>query len=1192
MKLLRLELNGFKSFPRKTTLEFHRGITSIVGPNGCGKSNIVDSIRWVLGEQNPRSLRGERMDDAIFKGTTTRKPLGLADVTITLSNENGELPVPYQEVSLTRRLHRSGESQYLINKNQMRLKDITDLISGTGIGLSEYSLIDQKLVDTILDDSTNNRRELIEEAAGIASYKRKRHLARRKLEAVENDLRRLGDIVSEVERTVGSLGRHVKKARRYQAYREKQKELDLLLTSRRLSLLSRENQEVSGRRGQMEERVREYRSLVEERTRKIAEIRELVAKLEEETRKRRLEIDSSLARKNELDGDLRLARERLRLSRERLGSLGTEREELKKKKASILEEKQRIETRSGEVKAGLEQSEERFRLQESKTREFSRRLEEKQTLLVSIEKELEEDYRTSVREEARKVSLREDIGQLMKRKAEMEPLLAGESGEVEKMAKEGDDLAGEIEKLSQIVGTLQTELRETEKKRHDLLVRKDSFTRLERESELELNNIKARLESMKGESGEERISSAVRSAVEFGRKLGKSVWRASDLLTVRRTAGPGFIEYFERKTNCVIAEDLNTALLLVSELKKRKIGACSIVPLDIPVPDLKSCPELDGAVPARDLVGCQERFVPVRDLLFGNMQIVPHDADMRELSRLSVGGLDFISRDGTFFVSRCILSAGNNEHRSGDAIQELKIQGEHLMQKLSEACTGLEEVEGFIQEVERGKSKLEAHLQGHSSELSGIETRAHQVAVELVSRSRDKNRLRSEYDSIISLLEKKGSQLRIVEETLSGRTARLDDLREKHDELVGEFKELSDREKQESGLLSDCKIDMVALSSRLREVEILEDNLSAQIQALESEFENREVEEKNLNEKIEGLLVHIKDLENGFEAERLRIEDLNTILRESEKRLRTKREETERDSTDIEMMRAALDELLQERNDLIIREKELSLTLESLTSRIENEWDIKLDLEQIASEASEEAVIEDLEQELADIKRKIHFMGSVNMAALEEYEQEKERFDFLTAQRADLVQSKDDLEKTIRKLNRIARERFRETFAEVKKNFTRIFSTLFRGGEAGLELINELDPLESGIRIFARPRGKKEQAIELLSGGERALSAIAFLFSLYLVKSSPFCIFDEVDAPLDDSNILRFTSMLREYSDRTQFVVITHNKRTMEAADYMYGISMEEPGVSKVVSIKLNGNGRKEGHQQEEEVTVVDEAVV
>jgi chromosome segregation protein len=1194
LKLLRLELNGFKSFPKKTTLEFHEGITAIVGPNGCGKSNLVDAIRWVLGEQNPRLLRGERMDDAIFKGTTNRKPLGLAEVTISLSNERGELPIPYSEVSLTRRLHKSGESQYMVNKNQMRLKDITDLTSGTGIGLTEYSIIDQKLVDMILDESTSNRRELLEEAAGVATYKKKRHLSRKKLEAVESDLKRLGDIVVEVERNVGSLGRHVKKAKRYQMYRERQQELDIKLTSIRLSKLSSEEKEVSDQLEERDDRIREYRSRVEERTKLIADARELTGKLEEETRKKRIEIDASQARKNELDGDLRLARERQRLGRERMGYVGLEREELLKKSTALVEEKNRVEERMAEVEDERSRAEVKHVEQEKEVARLTEQLERKRELLVSTEEELEEDYRASLREEARKISLREEIGSLMKRKAELEPLLAGESDEMGRMESEGGCLSDEIVKLTEIVGSLQAELREKEQQHHELLVRKDSFTRIERESELALNNVNARLETAREKDGEEGLSSAVQSALELGKEMGKPVWTVSELLTIKSGTTDGLLRFYKTYKDCVVTEDLDTALAIVTALRERDLGAVSIIPLESAVTDPVQSLELDGVVRVSNLVECSDRFYSLRDHLFGKLLLVPVDADVRELVMLSRDGHVFLADDGSFIVRRGGVTGGRDVQKAGENLEELQAQGEQIMQKLSEANLELEEVESVIQEIKQGRTQIELNLEDHSSELRGKEKRAHQVSVELTTRQREQERLRAEHNSIVSTLEEKGALLRVTEETLGERAARLDELRERREELARGLEDLTGDERIENGLLSDRKIDVVALSSRLREVEILDRNIGDQLDRIGIELDSKDNEEKTLEERIEGLQVNIGDLENGLEAERSKIEVMTRIFDEEEDKLRKSRQEAEEIGAGVEDMRNTLEAVLQERNEFIVRKKELTITMESLVQRIKDEYEVTLDVDRIDGDDLGGINIEELESELVDIKRKIHYMGSVNMVALEEYETEKERHDFLISQRSDLLQSKEDLEKTIRKLNRVAKELFRETFGEVRKNFTRIFSTLFRGGDAGLELYDDLDPLESDIRIYVRPRGKKEQAIELLSGGERALAAIAFLFSLYLVKSSPFCIFDEVDAPLDDANISRFTAMLSEHTGKTQFVIITHNKRTMEAADYLYGVSMEEPGVSKVVSIKLggNGNGRKKVEDTEEGVRIIDEAVI
>lgn len=1189
MKLQSLELVGFKSFPRKTRLEFHDGITAIVGPNGCGKSNIVDAIRWVLGEQNPRMLRGERMDDAIFNGTATRKPIGFAEVTLTVSNEKGELPIAFSEVSLTRRLYRTGESHYLINKSQVRLKDIMDLTAGTGMGLTEYSLIDQKLVDTILDESTMARRELIEEAAGIAGYRRKRHLAAKKLEAVEADLARLGDIITEVERNVTILGRHMKKAKRYQYYRERQRELDLALASRKLSKLAREEREVSGRLETCEERTRELKNKVDEAMRKITGSRELTGKLEEEIRRKRLELDVSQARKSELEGDLLLARERRRLAGERLAEVAKEKAEVLGRRQSLLEERRRIEERLREAEGSLLEGEGRYREKEAAVAHLARELEGKERLAASRGKGHEEEEKAILREEARRLVLREEIGTLMKRRAEIEAFIEGESDEIEQRAIEEGGLLEEIGKLSEIVGKLQTEIEHVERENHELHVQREAFARMEREKELALYNVNARIETITSETREGECSCDAIAAIGLCAEAGKRMWALPDVLTVREGYADPLFRFFAGSRDTIVTEDLDTALSLVSSLREKGRGMVAIIPLDIARPSQAPEPGIEGARSAVSCIDCSGEFTALRDHLFGNVYLVPAHTDLAGLVSHSREGSVFVSMDGSFMVRDGILTVGPLSGKPLESLGELKARGEEIMRQLDEARRSLEDVGQGIERVKQGKSKLETTLREHSAQLQGKESQARQVSIELSSRKRQKERLAAEYEEIVSLLEEKASLLLAIEEVLSERASRLDEEREHSIGFSSDLDALRERERTERKLLADMKVEIVALTSMLREVRILYDNQYEQTMKVESELGAKESEEGTLAERISALDTTIADRECGLIAESARIEALLGGLKVDEASLLQGRRESEDEGSGVEQMRRVLDELSGEKSELLLRRQELLMTMESLRSRIDEEYGTKIDV--VPADAEEDPETALLEEELADIKKKIHMIGSVNMAALEEYESEKERFDFLSSQREDLVRSKDDLEKTIRRLNRIARELFRGTFEQVKENFGKIFATLFRGGEADLQLSDENDPLESDIRIFARPHGKKEQSIELLSGGERALSAIAFLFSLYLAKSSPFCMFDEVDAPLDDANILRFTSMLQEYRGRTQFVVITHNKRTMEAADYMYGVSMEEPGVSKVVSIKLDGNGEKRS-EKTEELTIVDEAIL
>ncbi|HYM82471.1 MAG TPA: chromosome segregation protein SMC [Candidatus Limnocylindria bacterium] len=1174
MFLYKLELQGFKSFVDKTELQFGAGITGVIGPNGCGKTNVSDAIRWVMGEQNARQLRGDSMEDVIFNGSPRRKPLGMAEVHLTLKNDRGVLPTEFTEVTISRRVFRSGLSEYFINKTPCRLRDVRDLFFDTGMGSHAYSVIERQMVDQVLSDNSGHRRFLFEEAAGITKYKARKKETLNKLDATEGDLTRINDIVFEIERELRSLARQVGKARRYQRLRDEIQTLDLRLTAGRVATLRRHESE--GHESWQEEAVR--------REGVTAALDALEATLNQR-KLTLLELERELST---AQGGLR-DREEARVQAEHQTVLLRERAAgLLRRADEAAEEAARLRERLAEV--GGRETEGMRRLDEIRAARESTQMsaERAEATLAEVEAELRQ--RRSVAADRRQLSLdlfsaeaekrsaceriRERQGSLRDRRdaaatrrQELEKRGA-EFGRVVRQAEElraGFDL--ELDEAQRMVAECEQGIEDLAR---SLAAADQSLSTLRQEAAAADSRLTTLLELKRNYEG---VSDGVRSLLGEEDRVAGLVGMVADVLEVPARYLDALEASLGEASAFVLAESRRSLEAALERLRAQAQGRATLVDLaTLTAGSSPALPEGPGVVGrASELVRCAPPYRPLVERLLGAVIVVEDRAAAARLATQSEGGLRFVSLDGEVWERGRVRSGGPS--RSGGLLhREMEIR--ELSGKLAELQLGIEgqgrereALESRHAETLRGRAAAHAvHDQRRTArevvmrELEGTVREAQWAAAEGETLGGEIGAFDAELESLSRAASQAEADLAEFQRQVEAARAQAADLdgavhalEQRQDAAVAEAQSLRDTLLRLSREYGEWEAQWARAEQTRRELEGAvaargEDEVQsrAKVTAIQAELTGLESGLAGLLESETGQRERVVELQKRFLA-------LKEQVREDEELARQKRfEQTE------------LGELLHQ---IELQKVQAQAERQRVFERLRTEY--RMDPEAWTPEPEPEGFdAAAAEAELEESRQRLAGLGPVNLLALDEYTKKKERHQFLTQQRADLVNAKAQLLEAIEKINTTASQLFVDTFAKVQGHFRDVFRTLFEGGDAELRAVGE-DPLECEIEIVAKPRGKHLQSISLMSGGERALTAIALLFAIYLVKPSPFCLLDEVDAPLDDANVERFLRMLRRFSDRTQFVVITHNKQTMESANGLYGVTMQELGVSKLVSVRF-----------------------
>ena len=1185
MFLKSLEVRGFKSFADKTELEFKKGVTAVVGPNGSGKSNISDSVRWVLGEQSVKSLRGGKMEDVIFAGTQFRKPLGLAQVSLTLDNSDGSLQTDYNEVTVTRRIFRSGETEYLINNQKCRLKDITELFMDTGIGKEGYSIIGQGKIDAILSGKAEDRRALLEEAAGIVKYKSRKEEAEKRLANTDDNLVRIRDIISTYEERLEPLRIEKEKAIKYQGLAEELKTNEVSLLVYNIKRIGHDYERVSNEVKEKEEVIAKKRDILNNHK---AALKELEDKIEELDKKNAAEKDEYYKCRDDVaqnTKDIELFNERVRNFKNLIQKEEEEINELTEKLGRLQKEKEELELRLSEKK-----EEKRLKLQE--LNEIDNSINEINRLIRSAENELsnlkgdEFEYLSKTSELNNIImSLTKDIATNKEKEesitanlANLERNLSINIGTIESLKVKIDNTKNKIRELNEEINQLRKNLNGENSKLGNVERNLNVITKKINETEA-THNMLENLE--KHYEGYNRTVKNLMEHVNNGRVHGiKDISVVGEVFKVSREYEIAIEIALGAAISNIITQKEDDAKTLISYLKAKGMGRATFLPLNIIKGrtlvlnnDIKNTEGYIGI--ASEIITFDPKYKDIMEYSLGKT-IIAKDMDSAIV----------ISKKGKH--SFRIVTLGGEVINPGGALTGGSIQGKNTnllgrKREIEELAKSLKEYKQKFVDERKVYDSIKNNIKSLDENIVNKKEEIHQNNIELTVLDGEVRALINEGDKLKKSINTSNDEAvrisadsKAIEKKLAEKRENLKRLEEKSVEGKDRIKSLEDSLLQNKNKLEDVK-------NKFTEIRIAKAALDESLQSEERQIKNKINEIYENENKCNSLKAEIKTkeeniviLNNGI-AERgvnvqkinSRISSLEEIFKEDEvKRIELK---TTLKSQEEENNRI-VEDIKTEENDLN-KKAILNAKIESEHETLLNKLNVELNL--TLAEAEEIAVeIEDVNEvknTLSRLKGKISSLGTVNLQAIVEYDEVSEKYQFMFSQEQDLEKAKEELLSVISEMTDKMKTLFTENFKILNKNFEETFKELFNGGTAEL-ILDEGDVLNSNIIINVQPAGKKLQNINLMSGGEKVLSAIALLFAILKMKPTPFCILDEIEAALDDANVFRYAEFLKKFSKEIQFIVITHRKGTMEAGDVMYGVTMEEKGVSKVVSVDLGTN--------------------
>ena len=1157
MRLTKLEIHGFKSFADQTDMVFEPGVTAIVGPNGCGKSNVSDAVRWVLGEQRARALRGAKMEEVIFQGSSARRPVNLAEVSLHFENDDGTLDIPFREVVITRRLSRSGESDYFLNGSACRLRDIHDMVRGTGLGADSGVVIESKMIDALLSDRPDDRRELFEEAAGIGLYRDRKRSAERRLEETTVDLARIDDLIAEVQSQVRSLARQRKRAERHSELMARRFTLEVAHASREMSAWV-------GELSRLEERVSVLRTTVpaEEETLRGGEIARDAALTDRTTAEaRRTELARLVSDQREsaqqLRGEIAVAEERLRNAMSRRERAEEERREGDAIAGRVSGELERAQTDLSSLQSALQSAEEALALHAQHEEQVRASLSAARTNLEEGERTLRELRDELHRAQLERQSAEREREEVAERRSALEREQAHLFDAAEAARRElaaADDAAAITATRVAQTNELATTAREAlQQAREREIAAREELIRAE-ELHTALSAKLNALESLE----RERVGlapAAARLLKErgiFGE--GAVLGPLSDFISTDATAAALVERFLGPTVNAVLVRDRSVAEAVRAWHASAAPGPLLLLPLDSATVDPAS-----GNGVASDLAALVTSSSPaggwVRSLL-GRVTSME-------------SGTAFIDARGAVWLPAPESGPGPLRRRA--EIADLSQSVANSASSRQAAAATAEAERAALASAERAAIVAQEAASQATRESADAADRAaaagrqHQRAAREAAEARALiERLTERETATATRIETLSVAARDVEGRIDARESTITAAREML--ATAEQTQEEAREQRTASQIrrAQAQAQLEVASDRQRHLNEEFVSATGRLESLQHELSTLSSADAQLTEQL-------SQWQSDLEARERTLIDTERKLADAERDLHEIDQRLADDEHSLGEMRRRASALSEELHAAELRYTELSGRRAAIRERLEAEWKKPVD-ELLASAESLEMDDETLRAEAALVREQLDALGPVNPLAIEEHEEETKRLGFLTTQRDDLNSAKNSLQQAIREIDTTARELFLQTFVQVRENFRNIFMTLFGGGECDLRLENPETPLEGDIEIHASPRGKRTQRIHLLSSGEKALVALSLLFGIFLTKPSPFCLLDEVDAPLDDQNIGHFVRMLNRFKNKTQFIVITHNPRTTtEAADAVYGVTMQEPGVSSLVSVRMRG---------------------
>ncbi len=1168
MYISELSLQGFKSFAHKTKVSFDSGITSIVGPNGCGKSNIVDALRWVLGEQRPSLLRSSAMSNVIFNGTAKKKALGMAEVSLTFVNDKGLLPIEYSEVTITRRLYRSGDSEYLINNTSCRLKDIMELFMDTGMGSDAYSVIELKMVEEILNDKNNDRRRLFEEAAGVTRYKDQRKRTLKKLEDTRKDLQRVDDLLIELRKKARSLEIQAEKAEKAKTYKVELENLDKALTLHDFNKIKVELEPLQDRIENAEKERKEINTSIEELEGNDEKARkELLDKEKQQSEEQR--------HVSQLHNAIREADTTLRITSEKI-------ENEKKVISGYSKDIEQGEVDLKELMDMLTNSRSKLESFDDELANSSRILEDSKKQYSQIQQQYNKERHELYEIELQLSAANNELGTLQTQRIKIESRLENTEGDLERINDEIVDLNDEIDNYNGEQGLIETKLEgltitrdELEKELETAREKREGFAIKQNEIKDELRVLESKKSSLASEiqllndlaSSNEAFPSSVKYLIDKHRFEFKDLTTVSEIFDTDEKHAIALEAALGDALNFVVVKTLAEAQRAAQILKDNKKGRATFIPLD----QLAATYEVQSAS-LFDHVKSKREYSALKQLLLGNVLVFNTvEESYQALKTTDAIGVTY---DGEVVTQSRFFQSGSKSKNAGirvglkDKIEKLEAEEVKTVKEISKLSEYLNQI---IEKYEKlDVAALSQSLKEKEQEVRRLEQQQHSLSSKI-----------QVYQKNISELVNRKDTLKSSEGTAQDE---LDSIQPKQKELQRKMLELDEKQNQKKDLLETLEDDRAISQSRYNDAQLKHQDLKNKVEnherdvrraetgisALQARIENRSKLTSESKTRIEGFTSQIETLKEELEINQELKVDADEALKKAEEAASIQRGKINEYERQLKEVRSRKEVNMELVHHLSMAKEKMEMQSQALSDHL---WETYGTLmKQIENELPENTTPDDAKQRINWLRQKLNAIGEVNALAIDEYREEKERLDFYEEQISDLNLAEKQLLETIEEVNNTATERFNITFEQIRQNFQKVFKTLFFEDDY-CDLIIEKDvedPLEAKIEIKAQPRGKRPSGISQLSGGEKTLTAIALLFAIYLVKPSPFCVLDEVDAPLDDANIERFAKMIKEFSTQTQFIIITHNKKTMSKAEMMYGVTMPETGVSKLVGVRMD----------------------
>ena len=1166
-------MHGFKSFAKKEVLKLSEGVTTVVGPNGCGKTNIVDAIRWVLGEQKSTVLRGGKMEDVIFNGAENMKPLSVCDVTLTVHNNKGKLPIEYNDIEIGRRVYRNGESEYSLNKTPCRLKDINDLFVDTGMGSDAYSVIELKMIEQILSENGDDRRRMFEEASGINKYRKQRKSTLRKFDATRFDLERINDVISEVEQKVHGLELQLKRFKRHEKLTEQLRETDIALAFLRVD-------KYRGIMLPLQDEIKEYNHLRSSKTDQSSKHEEELEKNREVYKKQEEELNILQGNLLELTESQQDIRQNILIWTEkgRSSLLSIERGQ-----SNYKSNEDRIEILIKDGSTFLKESES---LQSALDQSLTQYKSEKESLeKIEVEyhkelKHLDQIQNERWNHQKKMVSNRSIYDRtlsLIDDKTEANNIL------IEKLSLEKDkseDIRGIITSLEKKQSALEKNLSGEKKIANKLQLQIEQKIIKQQDIIKDYNSLIVKTESLNDQAkfyselieSNEGFPEGTQYVLENPKVFSNVLGTVADVFSVEDKYRDALENGLGELSHCLISKDKKTGLQTLEKATEANAGDLTIIPfkeaIELKV-KLDPLPKTSNIIArASEIVNTSKRLRPLADYILGDLIIVEDIQQAAKDKKLegwrlvdlkgSYTGKDLIIKSRQISEHGNLLGRKSKLEMLSKQINKSKIKEEEILKAQSSIEVEIESLNEKLAENKNSVRSVEDQLNDLESNLM----RNHLNQTQCLDNIKI---IKKDITDTEQIINDSKIAVKKIEPDIEKAEKILSSFQEKINEANQSVVSAGKKRDAQQQILQDARVEMVNVESK-------RDNL-----IYKSNSANEQVEAIKQNQVI------ILDEEKNLKALK---KDLDQKIKNGEKELNKINAELQKQRSIIDLKKSVFRETYnmidQIQTKIKIEQKDRESILENLKSSEFKLNDLKQKIEIVFQQIKEryntsvpdKLIVDDSEDELAyqveKIQRSLENIGPVNMAVQDEYNEDNERLNHLRKQRDDLVESEENLRETIQKIDRIARKKFQETFKHISKNYEKLFNLFFEGGYGNLRLVGDPDPLEADIVIDAQPPGKRNTSLRLLSSGEKALTAISLLFAIYQVKPSPYCILDEVDAPLDDVNIHKFTKVLKQFADETQFIIVTHNKLTMEIANHMYGVTQEKKGVSKLVSVSFD----------------------